>query len=110
MTAKLKTESVQIPPRIVTANVTPEFCRLPKSGEACPYTGLTRSYLNSLILPSEANNFKPPVQSIALRHEGHCRGVRLIVFSSLMGHLFKQCVAPEMKLSRSILKAKGFSV
>jgi hypothetical protein len=94
MTANHKnktTDAVEIPPRVVTAKITPEFCRLPKSGELCPFTGLTRSYLNSLILPGEANNFKPPVRSVALRHEGNVRGVRLIVFSSLMQHLRNQC-------------------
>jgi hypothetical protein len=64
--------------------VKPEFIRLPKPGKLCPHTGLSRSKLNELILPCEANHFKPPVKSISLRKRGQVRGVRLIVFDSLI--------------------------
>lgn len=73
--------------------VTPEFIRLPKPGSTCPHCGLTRSYLNTLILPNEANNFRPPVKSVSLRQEGQTKGVRLIVFSSLMAYLRSHEVA-----------------
>jgi hypothetical protein len=71
----------------VEAVIKPEFIRLPKPGTAEPYSGLKRSKLNELILPSEANGFKPPVRSICLRNRGQQKGVRLIVFDSLMGYL-----------------------
>ena len=67
----------------------PEFIRLPKSGLLCQHTGLTRSYLNSLILPTGQNKFKAPVRSICLRQKGAKTGVRLIVYSSLMAFLKK---------------------
>ncbi len=75
------------PPRFVTAPIEPEFIRLPKPGETCPHTGLTRSFLNALILPTELNNRKPPVRSVSLRKKGSVRGVRLIVYASLMQFL-----------------------
>jgi hypothetical protein len=68
-------------------NPTPEFIRLPRSGQLCPWTGLTRSKLNELILPSEANSFKPAVKSVSLRPKGAVKGTRLIVYNSLVGYL-----------------------
>lgn len=61
----------------------PEFLRLPKPGTRCPLTGLSRSSLNALILPSPENNFRPPVESRVLRRTGCIRGVRLISWQSL---------------------------
>ncbi|MFT5471357.1 MAG: hypothetical protein ACI8UO_006490 [Verrucomicrobiales bacterium] len=60
----------------------PEWIRLPKSGTRCPYTGLTRASLNSLILPSGA-----VVESVVLRQKGATRGVRLIRYGSLLAYL-----------------------
>ena len=68
--------------------IKPEFIRLPRPGQQCPYTGLTRSYLNSLILPSEANGHDPPVKSVCLRPRGAQRGVRLIHYESLLEYLY----------------------
>ena len=68
-------------------NVTPEFIRLPKPGTLCRWTGLSRSKLNELILPSPLNSFKPPVRSLSLRNRGQVKAVRLIVLDSLLGYL-----------------------
>lgn len=68
-------------------DITPEFIRLPKPGTLCPWTGLSRSKLNELILPSPLNSFKPPVRSVSLRNRGQLKAVRLIVFDSLIGYL-----------------------
>ena len=74
-----------------TANaVTPEFIRLPRSGQRETITGLSRSTLNSLILPNETNSFKPPVKSVCLRKHGAARGTRLIVLESLRAYLHAQ--------------------
>ncbi len=67
--------------------VVPEFIRLPPPGSRCPWTGLSRSTLNELILATEANGFKPPVRSHVLRKHGAKTGVRLVVFSSLLSVL-----------------------
>jgi hypothetical protein len=72
---------------IFSAPNRPEWLRLPKPGTLCPWTGLSRSKLNELILPNPYNNFKPVVQSICLRNRGQKKGVRLIVFDSLMEYL-----------------------
>jgi hypothetical protein len=68
---------------------TPEFMRLPKSGERDPLFGLSRGYLNTLILPTRANNYKPPVVSCVLRQRGARTGVRLINVESLRRHIVK---------------------
>ncbi len=65
----------------------PEFVRLPKPGTLCPWTGLSRSKLNELILPSPLNGHRPPVRSVSLRNRGQIRAVRLICFDSLMAYL-----------------------
>ena len=60
-----------------------EFIRLPKSGTRCPVSGLSRSALNELVLPSEKNHFRPPVRSHSLRKPGQIKGVRLIDVKAL---------------------------
>ncbi|MFT5469022.1 MAG: hypothetical protein ACI8UO_004136 [Verrucomicrobiales bacterium] len=60
----------------------PEWIRLPKSGKRCPYTGLARAALNSLILPPGA-----VVESVVLRQKGATRGIRLIRYISLLAYL-----------------------
>jgi len=65
----------------------PEFLRLPRPGSQCRYSGLSRSALNALALPCAANDFQPPVESRCLRQRGKVRGIRLIVYGSLMRYL-----------------------
>jgi hypothetical protein len=64
-----------------------EFLRLPPNGQKCPVTGLSRSYLNLLILPCGQNEFRPPVRSFVLRKRGAKTGVRLIDYSSLRKYI-----------------------
>jgi hypothetical protein len=65
----------------------PEFIRLPRNNRRCPYTGLSRSTLNGLILATKENGFKPTVRSLVLKKRGAIRGVRLIVYASLIDYL-----------------------
>ncbi len=65
----------------------PVYIRLPKPGELCAYTGLSRAKMNELILANARNNFRPPVASKSLRQPGQQRGVRLILLESLMSYL-----------------------
>ena len=65
----------------------PEFIRLPAPGLKCGFTGMSRSALNELILPSEKNGFKPPVRSFCLRQKGAAKGVRLLDYASLANHI-----------------------
>lgn len=80
---------VSIPPANgvhVSKNETlPEFVRLPKSGQRCPWTGMSRASLNELILGPGA-----PVSSVVLRRAGASRGIRLIHLASLLNHLHQQ--------------------
>ena len=84
------TDPVRMPPASGIILRDPEFLRLPKTGTLCPFTGLTRSKLNELVLPCPQNDHKPPVKSVCLRQRGAIKGVRLIVFKSLMDYLHGQ--------------------
>jgi hypothetical protein len=72
-----------------TVSEIPEYIRLPKTGKLCNRTGLSRSYLNALILPTDENKHRPPVKSVCLRRKGAKTGVRLIVYASLLEFLHK---------------------
>jgi len=66
----------------------PIFVRLPKPGERCPISGLSRSALVNLCVPNKANDFRAPVKSIELKFKKHAtRGARLIDYESLMAYL-----------------------
>lgn len=60
----------------------PIWIRLPKSGQLCPYTGLSRSSLNNLILGSN-----PQVKSVSLKKRYAIRGTRMIHFQSLLDYI-----------------------
>jgi hypothetical protein len=68
-------------------SIRPEFIRLPKPGTSEPWTGLSRSTLNVLVLPCRENKFKPSVRSCTLRRTGRAKGARLINFQSLIEHI-----------------------
>lgn len=89
MTAKTAA-NIEIPPRVVAAPIEPEFLRLPKPGSLCLYTGLSRSAINELILPTPRNGFKPPVRSFCLRQRGARTGIRLVDYGSLRAHILAQ--------------------
>ena len=65
----------------------PLYIRLPPQGQKCPHSGLTRSKLNELILPTPRNNFRPLVKSLNSCPPGKERGVRLIIWASLKAYL-----------------------
>lgn len=77
------------PTNSASAAEEPLYIRLPKPGERCPRTGMTRSALNELILPTERNSYNPPVESKCLRKREGGKGTRLIVWESLKGYLDK---------------------
>jgi hypothetical protein len=57
-------------------NIQPRYIRLPKPGQLCPFTGLSRTNLYWFLTHGQ-------VKSISLRRPGTSRGVRLIDFDSL---------------------------
>jgi hypothetical protein len=65
-----------------TPIVRPEWIRLPKDGQSCPHSGLTRSFLANLVRQGL-------VPSKALRRRGASRGVRLISYDGLMAFIAK---------------------
>jgi len=72
-------------------NVTyePITIRLPRQGQRCPWTGLTRSALNDLVLPAKGNQFSPPVKSNLFKTKKNSSGIRLIDFQSLKRFLIE---------------------
>ena len=68
----------------------PEFIRLPKPGQRCPYTGLARTTMSELTVPGPVNDYRPPVRSTLLRRRGATRGIRLIDYDSLIQFLSAQ--------------------
>jgi len=79
--------AIQPPPVAILPTARPEFLRLPKPGFLCPYTGLSRSAINELILPTERNGFKPPVRSFCLRQRGAKTGIRLVDYDSMANYI-----------------------
>ena len=67
--------------------IKPECFRLPSGRERDPYFGLGRSYWNSLILATPANDHKPMVKSYVIRRRGSRTGVRLIDFDSALAFI-----------------------
>ena len=65
----------------------PAYVRLPRWGAREPNTGLTRTALDLLTRPQEANNFRPPVKSKILKQTGQKQGIKLIDFRSLRIYL-----------------------
>lgn len=72
---------------VASAAVTPVLVRLPKPGARCPYTGLSRSTLCELTVPSKANGHTPPVPSHVVRSKAATRGIRLIPLNALLEYL-----------------------
>jgi hypothetical protein len=81
----------------------PEFLRLPHPGQRCSVTGLSRSYLNQLILPCKLNSFRPPVRSFVLRKRGAKTGVRLIDYASLRSYIRSHEQEPSASNTSTIL-------
>lgn len=64
-----------------------EWLRLPKTGEKCRVSNLSRSSLNQLVLPSARNGYRPLVRSVVLKQPGAIRGIRLISKISLLAFI-----------------------
>jgi len=72
----------------VTFEMHPRYIRLPKAGTVCPHSGLSRSGLCQIILPTQANKHTPPVRSFSLKSNKYSvRGIRLINYQSLVDYL-----------------------
>jgi hypothetical protein len=65
----------------------PAYIRLPKWGQRCPHTGLTRTALDQLTRPQPINDFQPPVRSKIFKMTGQKSGVKLIDYRSLRIYL-----------------------
>ena len=100
------------PEQLTTANVevsvsgehsAPEFIRIPKSGP-CPHTGLCRSTMYGLLIPTEENGHTPPVKSVSLRKRGQVKGTRLVVYQSLIDYLHGQVEQFQQSIGKEVQK------
>jgi len=66
------------------APIAPITFRLPKVGQLDPYFGGTRTFWNERVLPTERNNFNPPVKSRVIKQPGAKTGIRFIDFASAL--------------------------
>jgi len=64
-----------------------QWIRLPRPGNRCPLTGLSRSTLAELVRPCERNAYAPPVESRLLKRKHAARGVLLINRASLLAFI-----------------------
>lgn len=64
-----------------------QWLRLPRKGERCQITGLSRTSMAELAVPCAANGRRPPVRSILLRKKSAQRGIRLVSKESLLAYL-----------------------
>jgi hypothetical protein len=82
---------------------TPYQFRLPrpsrngKPGEVDPWWQCNRSFWNERILPTERNQFKPDVKSVAVKQKGRNRGVRFIIWESAKSYFDKLRAEQEAK-------------
>jgi len=75
------------------ATIDYRWTRLPPPGKRCEWSGLSRTGLNALILPSKDNSFRPPVKSISSRKPGQRKATRQINLGSLLSYLDQQALA-----------------
>jgi hypothetical protein len=68
----------------------PVWIRLPRPGDRCPFTGLSRSFLAELVRPCERNGYKPPVEAKKIDRNGSNRGVLLVNLKSLLDYINSQ--------------------
>lgn len=66
------------------------WLRLPRPGDRCPISGLSRSTLAELVRPCERNDYKPPVEARLLKRRGTARGVLLVSKQSLLEFISEQ--------------------
>lgn len=71
----------------ITTYIPPDYIRLPKPGARCAISGLSRTTLIELSVPSRCNDFRPPVESKHIKRAGAQRGIRLISRESLLAYL-----------------------
>lgn len=70
--------------------VLPEWGPVPREGELCPYSGLSRTCILELIHARKSNKFTPPVKSVMVRITGNIRGRRLVSIPSLLSFLERE--------------------
>jgi hypothetical protein len=66
------------------------WTKLPRAKDREPFTGLSRSVINTLILPSPENGFKARVESASFRQPGQKKATRLVRLKSLLAFVEDQ--------------------
>lgn len=91
------TAPVEVPLANSAQSHAPEFLRLPPPGQRCTWTGLSRSAINELVLPTRRNKHRPPVRSFCLRQRGAKTGIRLVDYQDLRRHILEHEEAADAK-------------
>jgi hypothetical protein len=74
-------------PEFFLATLHLRWIHLPKAKARESWTNLSRSVLNSLILPCPSNRFRPPVVSASFVQPGQRKATRLINLQSLLSYV-----------------------
>jgi hypothetical protein len=64
-----------------------EFLRIPPRDGRCPISGLSRSSIEAICVPSKKNGFNPPVRAKLLRKPEAMRGAWLIPRKAFLDYL-----------------------
>ena len=89
--ASAATVDNKLPPHLLPGF--PSYVRLPPAGRSCPISGLPRTTLAELILPTARNGWRPPVRSVTVHLPGRehlprtgrgRHGIRLVEVASLL--------------------------
>jgi hypothetical protein len=85
-----------------------KYMRLPRTGERDAVFGLSRSFLNTLILACRQNGYAPLVRSVVIRKPGSRTGVRLVDLESLSNYIHAH-VEPAFKAQPSSPSTPGLT-
>lgn len=88
-----------------------EYIRLPKPGEKCPLTGLSRTSLVEVIDERDPQSGEFLVLQYTKRRHGKQRGIRMIHRASLLAHLEQRArEQSRRRFAKGVNNPEGYSV
>jgi len=90
---------------------TAEYIRLPKPGERCPLTGLSRTSLVEVINERDRESGEFLVLQFTKKRYGKQRGIRMINRASLLAHLDKRArEQSQRRFAKGVSNPEGYGV
>ena len=86
------------------------WIKLPSGKSREPWTQLSRSVLNTLILPCPANRYRPPVRSASFIKPGQRKSTRLIHLQSLLDYVEGKAEATALAAGAARAKHRNLAV